>query len=429
MPFLEPIVLLTLQLLGSRLLSNGFMIGYFGITWDNLLLWRYHPLSFFIDVIAIGGFLFCLIRGNQLVPDEKQKHVAAVSVAIFLTVTMFLFGGRLLNRTTDLIHDGAVQTEIAAQFLLQGKNPYDASYAGTTFEHFQQPNFDDAVNPVLDHYPYPPLLPVLTVPLAWLSSVTGWPLESRWILLLALVIGCALIIRRAMTVSDRTWLIVLTIGNPFIIFFPLIGFNDALFVALVLGAVWLIEKQRWWWAGAVFGLVLAAKQTVWLFVPLWLIWLWRQSSTDRRRFWQSLGWTGLTAAALFGPFILWNGPAFFDDVVKFVAGAVPHTFPVSGASLWQLLVIEQFVDTPWITNSATLLQLAAAALLYPLSLRRLWREPSAGQFLILAVGLTFVFGLLNRYFYDNYLSALLLLAVASYAFRLPMTADQKPDGG
>ncbi len=422
MPFLEPIVLLMLQLLGSRLLSNGFMVSYFGISWDNLLLWRYHPLSFFIDVIAIGGFLFCLIKGDQLSPEKKEKYVMAVSIAVFLTVTAFLFGGRALNRTVDLIHDGAAQTEVAAQFLLQGKNPYAASYAGTAFEYFQQPNFDDAVNPVLDHYPYPPLLPILTAPMAWLSSVTGLPYEGRWLLLAALVFSCALIIRRARSLADRTWLTILSIGNPLIIFFPLIGFNDILFVVFLLAAVTFGEQERWPWAGVMFGLSLAAKQTAWLFLPLWLIWLWRESAIDRRRFWRSLGWTGLTAAALYGPFVLWNGSAFFDDAVKFVAGAVPHTFPISGATLWQFLVIEKFVDTPWITNSATLLQLAATVLIYPFALRRLWRKPLAGQFLIVGVGLIFVFGLLNRFFYDNYISSLLLLAIASYAFRLPLNS-------
>lgn len=414
-----------LQLFGSRLLSNGFMIGYFGIAWDNLLLWRYHPLAFFIDVFAIGGFLFFLMRGERLSPAKKQTYVLTISVAVLLLITAYLFGGRLFNRTVDLIHDGAVQTEIAGQLLLHGRNPYDYNYTGTAFEHFQKPNFGDAVNPTLNYYPYPPLVPLLTVPLAWFSAVAGFPYEGRWVLLLALVFSCALLIRRATSMTDRTWLTILTIGNPFIIFFPLIGFNDMLFAACLIAAVTFGERRHWSWAGVFMGLSLAAKQTAWLAIPFWLIWLWRTLRSDRPALRRSVLWTIGTVAALYGPFLIWNAPALYDDLVRFVSGVVTHTYPISGASLWQFLIIERFAASPWTTSSAALLQLVVAAIVFPLALRRFWKQATAGQFFLWVTVVIFCLSWVNRYFYDNYLSTLLLLAIASFAFRLPLPTEKR----
>ncbi|MBI5467061.1 MAG: DUF2029 domain-containing protein [Candidatus Kerfeldbacteria bacterium] len=422
---LEPLVLFILQLFGSRLLSNGFMIGYFGINWDNLLLWRYHPLGFFIDVLAIGGFLVFLLRGERFPPAQKQKVILTISLAVMLLVTAFLFGGRLFNRTVDLIHDGAVQTEIAGQLLLNGQNPYDYNFAGTAFEHFQRPNFGDASNPTLDHYPYPPLLPVLTAPLAWFSAVAGFPYEGRWILLLAFALAAGLLIRRATSLADRTWLTILTVGNPFIIFFPLIGFNDILFASCLIAAVTLAERKTWSWAGVFFGLALAAKQTAWLAIPFWLIWMVRSLHGDRRTMRRSVLWTIGVVALLYGPFLIWNAPALYDDLVRFVSGVVPHTYPISGASLWQLLIIERSIPSPWITTSASLLQLAVAALVFPITLRRFWQRPTASQFFWSVTFVILCLSWINRYFYDNYLATLLLLALAGYAFYQPLPTEKR----
>lgn len=415
----EALVFLMLGIFGGRMASAGFTGDYFNVASEFMLKWQLTPAGFLVDLVAIGGFLGALWlahRGwNQ---QEKYRYFLKASGLIAGVLLIFLFLGRLFYGSPYGSHDGVIQSEVAAQMLLQGTNPYAATFQHTTFAFFHPARFGQPVNPVLFHYAYPPAVLLLHTPVAAWSIMTGWPMDGRIMTVAAYIILVVLLLRSSKNLQYRTWIAIGFLANPLLFIYPLIGFNDIFFLLFIVSTALLARQRRWWLAGAMLGLALASKQTAFIALPLWAWWLYVEVHHHRlpsRTAWLSLAWAGGVAAAIYLPFIVWNPAAFYDDVIRYVSGVVPHTYPIGGDSLYEFLVLFRVVPDAWAATRPFIGVALAALIFLPISAWWIRRRPTASQWLTSFVMVTFFISLANRYLYENYVSGLIGLASVSLA--------------
>src|SRR5439155_11480819 len=91
-------------------------------------------------------------------------------------------------------------------------------------------------------------------------------------------------------------------------------------------------------------------------------------------------WPALAVPALIcAPFLAWNAPAFLAGNVGFLAGTVPHSYPIRGIGTYgfgALVLLHGLVPSPNAYYPFTLWELAAAVPLLATLTRRPWRAPS-----------------------------------------------------
>jgi hypothetical protein len=424
----DVIALWLVGFVSGQSLSGGYLGTYFDFG-AKPFLWRMSVPGIMLQVAGIIGGLVLLYL-HQRGQSEKQRYrfVMVFSLGLISLAALFIFSGRAIQGLPFGTYDGAIQSEDAASMLIRGQNPYDSSFQNTPFAGFHMPHFDDVINPVLEYYPYPPMNALLNVPFAILHRLTGWPMESRWLLIGVFILISFAIIRRCANYREKTLVAIVLLANPLMFAYPLIGTNDILFAAALIATAFLAEQRRWNLAGVALGLALTLKQTAWLALPLWLVWLFikaKRGPTERAALKRSLLWTAAVTGSVYLPFILWNPVALFNDLVRFVSGAVPHVLPIAGVSLWQFLLISKEIDTPWITNSAAIPQLIVLAIALPMVIKWLRRRPSAAQWLMASSVLIMCVSLVNRYFLDNYFSVLVMMGIAGIVLQRRQTESSQ----
>ena len=404
-------------LLTSRLMTSRFIDSYFEAL--PTVLWRLPWLSWSIDLIAIIGFIILTFWSRKKEARLQRQRFTVVWVSIgcmlMLIFTSLLYI-RVARGPVAATHDGAIQTEAAADLLLHGKNPYAENYSQTLFGYFGGPEALNKYNPAWDYYAYPPLTFLLTTPLVIIGHWFQTAAEARLIYILSALAFSILLIRRVQESEKKSAVLLLTLGNPLIMLFPLIGFNDSLAVFFLLVAGMLTAKRQWVAAGIVMALALASKQTAWLVFPVWLLWLWQMQKVHRiprRDIHAGLIALVLTTIILFGPFVLWDWRSMWDDLVRYVGGSIPYTYPVAGSSLWQIGVIAKIFTDPWATPSIRWIQIPVMLVSIGVALWQVRRRPTLGQWLSASAILITVVGLIQRSFFDNYLSVIIMMAVAA----------------
>ncbi|MBI2985020.1 MAG: DUF2029 domain-containing protein [Candidatus Kerfeldbacteria bacterium] len=416
---LEAILFLVFGLVAGRLFyAPG--LDYYILNGSMLLHWSVPLLQYFYDLVAIGGFIVLVIMARQPGPRSERRRFWT----IFVLAAVMVIGTsarhavvRATHQPWHVTHDGALQTEAAAELLLAGKNPYAVSYVGTILDNVTGDSLPASSSPKT-HYAYPPLTFLVAVPMVLMAKNIGTVPEVQMVYVIALFVGVIAIVRLLPTWRSRSLWTILTLGNPFIFLYPVAGYNDALAIGLVLLAVALAARRQWGWAGLAFGLALGAKQLVWAAAPLWAWWLWLQSrmvdQTQRRALWRSMAVTAITAAVIYGPFLVWNAPALYDDLIRYVSGNIPLSYPIGGSTLWQLKVILDPVHNAWGPIPSTVVQVSVGLVMLALMMRWLQKNPTLSQLLFGTVMVTFGLSLTSRFVFDNYLSSLVWLGAAAF---------------
>lgn len=361
-------------------------------------------------LITFVGFLASL-RGGMNSSAARRRFII-LSVATLMIVGMTTWRQSLVRMNNLMsIHDGAVQTEVAANFLLHGQNPYTVDYRQTLFGRALSPYRPDAVNLAWTHYAYPPAVVVSAVPSILLRPWLGPLTDIRWLYVMALVAITAAVVMVMRSWERRSVAVVLLLANPFIWLYAVAGFNDALAIAGLVIAAICLQRRHWASAGIMMGLALAAKQTAWLALPLWLWWIWRvyRSEKGNRPLRRSLLGLVLTTTVFYLPFLLWGPAALYDDLVRYVSGSIPFSYPISGSTFLQFLRIFGLVDSPWATISTWPYQLAAAGISWWIGWRWIRRRPTAATWIGASLVVTLSVAMVSRFFNDNYLSAMVLL--------------------
>ena len=411
----EALIILLCGFIGSHFTSSGFIGPYFDIPTLQILFWGLRPAGLILDLLGIGGFMaLTSLSFGRLTEDLRYRTIKIISIMMFGTVALWSITGSWLASPYCSTHDSAIQSQVAAEMLIKGVNPYAVSFQGTIFEKLHPPRFDDKVNPVLAHYPYPPVTLLTAIVPVLLAKATTIYFDYKIISIGAFLVTVWLLLRLAPNRRTKSWVWLLILANPAVTIYPVTGFNDSLFVLGLVASAIMASRGHWSWSSVLMGLALATKQTVWFIWPLWLLWRWRNlkgQPGQRQEFMRTLLISGGTALAIYLPFLIWNGPALYDDLIRFLGGTIPHTFPISGDSLWQFFIVLKVLPSPFTTISPLPIQVVAMLFVYPLVSWWIIRRPTAMQWLTSSVVVVFVLGVTNRYFYENYIGALIMLSI------------------
>lgn len=375
--------------------------------------------------------LFCLIvplvyislgqRPSASTDRRRFIWAATACVVLVLGLTARQIVIRQPASHPNGIYDGAIQSEIAADFLLHGRNPYGADYRGTAYANVNKPvigNPND--NVVWYHYIYPPLTFLLYTPISIFRGMLGPLADYRLVTVGALLFFSWLIVHQARSWSHKTTAMLLTLGNPLLWGYAIIGCNEILVVTALVGSGLLLERRRWLYAGLAFGLALAAKQVAWVLAPLWLYWLW-QKVKDTDQPWKNTKRTlgGLIAgsALLLLPFFLWGPTQLITDTIKFASGSIPNSYPTAGTTFLQYLYVFHVIPSPYSVVPVYLFQLLVGFPTFLLVSSWLRVNREIARWLAGSAVLILAILLVSKFFNNNFLATPAALLATAYVLQ------------
>jgi hypothetical protein len=422
----------------------------FGI--DTLLLlvlvtghmW-FNPINNVFMVLGVAAYVLLDLvfpekEETAVSPTRRQRILFMVRLSIvfyvLLTAVLLFTGFNILQRRADgpvtHVHDGLIQTEIAIEYLLAGKNPYVEDYVDTPMADFAgTPDFTgwETLNNVapLYHNAYLPFLFVGSIPFYLVSqTLLGW-YDQRFVYLLAYLIIILLLPALVEHSRDKLALLIAVGLNFLFVYFLAEGRNDILILLWLVLATILVSRGRVEASAAVIGLALATKHQAWFFLPFYFLYLlphpyeWKTLKRIILRTWPM----AVVAAILLLPFLLWDASAFIQDTLLYISGSGPDSFPINGWGISALFLWLGIIPHPEAAFPFGLFELVFGLPVLFLMLRRQWQENTITNIWLGYAVFSFTFQFFSRFFHDSYFVFILQLLVIAY-FIKPVAFPHKP---
>jgi Glycosyltransferase family 87 len=341
-----------------------------------------------------------LVIGAGLVRSGLRRFASLAAVASLYAVPVLgaILRWHLLPSRTALIGDGALQTQLAGDFLLRGIDPYGADYASAGLS--AAPWSEPFQSPALHHLVTWPGQFLWPLPLQALGRLAGW-WDERIFLLLAAGVIAFLMLRLLPGVPGRLAVLAffLVPGHSLI---AVLGDNDLPMLALLLAALLAAERRRFLLMGLLLGLAAVTKQHALLALPLVGAW-----ALVRGAGWRTLIQASALATAaglaVVAPFVAWNAAAFIQDTVVFLAGSGVDAYPINGLGLSAFLLSSGLIHGP--RDGFPFAVLEAIVGLAVWTLGWLWIQARRRlQDVLVLAGLAMLLVLyVSRYFHDTHL--------------------------
>ncbi|MGH2378190.1 MAG: hypothetical protein ACRDGT_06905, partial [Candidatus Limnocylindria bacterium] len=367
--------------------------------------------------------------GSRFLTRDRVIHLAWI---LFLFVVLPALAAILLRATGKpytFVHDGVLMIEDAARKLLLGQNPYVADYLDTSLFYWPMIN-----NPALYHLTYFPFPFLVTVPFVGAFDRLGLFWDERFIYLPAflatLAVLPALVPAGPRAAAMRLSLVALVGLNPQLFPFVAEGKNDFFVLSFLFVGVVLLQRERWTLGTLAIAVASASKLHAAVFLPFVALYVLRRSGArslpDAARTLVRHGWpSALLLAATFGPFLVNDFHAFYDDVVAYNAGGAAWSYPISGMGFSAILMWIGVIEYAQQDFPFWILQAMAAVPLGLLALRALWLRPTLRTLLTGYAVTLLAFLFFARYFHGNYLGFITAVATPALflaAARAPATA-------
>lgn len=293
---------------------------------------RTDPLSFVLIGLAFLLLLVYILIDLKVMKESYPIKFAIVFSLIFLTVivtsvlTLLL---RHVSAPTQYAHDGGViQTEVAIQYFLAGKNPYTEDYLNSPYGELRGPHDRGTY-----HYPYFPFTFLFPTPFYLLSQkVLGW-YDQRFVYLPLFSLTLLLLLSFATDKTSKLFLLMIVGFNPTMATDVIVGTNDSFVFFWIVLSLFLLLKERSTLSALALGLACASKATAWLLIPFYLLYVCR----DRAVAWENLGYylarsfpLILSTLLFILPIFLWDPTAMIDDVWHSNIGTSEHPVPING---------------------------------------------------------------------------------------------------
>lgn len=336
-------------------------------------------------------------------------------LVVLFTIIGIAAGGPLITAIIDRsrvapvfgVHDIILQLEAALRYLIQGINPYKATYFGTHMEAWHYAELGkDMVNPALYHFVMPPWYLLFTFFFYPFVKIFGF-FDGRLPLLFTYFGTLAILAVWIKDYQKKILAIIFTAFNPVMFDYLLEGRSDHFAFFWLLFALFLWQRKRFVLAAAVYALALLSKQTIWLSLPFVLLY----ARTKRPLV---LGAFVGTVALILGPFLIWDARSYWESTVAFLQGATPVSYPVAGYGwgmvLYQLGVIKDIhAYYPFIYW-----QLGVALPVLFFLMRWVRKTLSVARVLIAYSIFLFVFWYFSRYFHNSHLGYISLVLGVGY---------------
>ena len=385
------------------------------IDWQIAVTWALPALLPAAAACLVAALIVTMLAR----PRTKAFTIAAVVALLYaLPVVGAILRWHLVASPHALIGDGAYQTQLAGDFVLQGQDPYGADYGRAGLA--AAPWGESFPSPALHHLVTWPGQFLFPLPLQALSKVVlGWWDERVFLLISAAAIWLLLgalfpgIPGRMAAVA-----FFLVPGHSLL---AVLGDNDLPVVALLLAALVATHYRRFVLMGLLLGCAIATKQHALLAAPLIVTWAVVRGADTRTLARAAIMSTGVVAAIL-APFVLWDAAAFVRDTVVFLIGGGADAYPINGFGLSAMLLSAGVIHGARDAFPFALLEIAAAAVGWAAAWVWLRRRVAPADVLIL-MGLVFASVLfVSRYFHDTHLLLGVELIFAGLATRAWRTA-------
>jgi Glycosyltransferase family 87 len=215
-----------------------------------------------------------------------------------------------------------IVTEEAARAVVEGRNPYAASFEEGPLE----------ARPIATqtHFPYLPGMLVFGIPRA-LDGRAPWSDARVWFAAAAMA-TLALALARSRAEPERRLLVAqVVLVLPTGALLMTTGGDDLPVVALMGLSLVLLDEGHATGSGVALGVAAALKQTAWFLLPF----LVAASGRSARR---TLAGAALAAAPVLVAFFVWDPAAFIEDVVRFPLGLGRGTSAAGTPTIGSLLV-------------------------------------------------------------------------------------------
>lgn len=375
------------------------------------------------------GVIFLLLIGYlvlDVVSLKDHLYNLLKNVTLWTIITVVLgsaFGSVIIVRHNTApvygVHDIILQQEAAIRFFIHGKNPYKVTYFGTPMEQWHYS--DTEINPALYHFVMEPVYLLFAVPFYFISNHTIGYFDGR----IPLVFLFALLLITAFFVpkdeEKKRAFVTLLAFNPAMLGYTLEGRSDIYMFAFMFFGLFLLQKNKIFWAGIPFALAFMVKQSIWPFFPLYIAYIGFMAWNEKKKISFVFNYllrniSGFTAVCLVFtlPFLLWDGNAFLNSTIFYLAGNDVHSYPISGYGLGMVLhefgIIKNVHDYYPFTLWQVLIGLPV------LSILMVWLYKKATiTKLIIAYGLfLFIFWYLSRYFNNSHLGYLSMVFLTAY---------------
>lgn len=387
--------------------------------------WLGDPVFLLLAAFSLFCFiLYAITDSLTTVSSRRRLFIKSLFLWLILAALVFLPALKLsLLRHDNLPHSyshdgGVIQTEVAIDYFLNGRNPYSESYADTPMAEWGFPQFRTA----LEHYPYLPATFVLSAPGKLLAqALFGW-YDQRFTYLLLFIVALALAQRLMRKQPQQGLQMLMLLGlNPIMGLDVIFGQNDSFVLTWVILSLWFLARQRPLASGLFMGIAWASKATAWFLAPFWLLALWGpgplswQRIRDRARQQIRPLLVAVGVFALFvAPYALWDFNALFDDVWRWAAGTATVHYQIWGWGFANLVLASGVLPDRFAYWPFWLPELLFSLPLLAYLLRRQWQHNSLGQVAWHGALLLLVYAFFSRFLNENYLGYLLGLFVLGY---------------
>lgn len=384
-------------------------------TFDDFATMLKPQNSLSIGLFGLAGTMILLVLWQVKRVSEKTLFwVFAILVAVLpivLTTRQIVAHQTAIGQPYEV--DSGVQTEVAADFLLQGKNPYAADFTHTAYGVYQGPYYtmrNTTGNIAWLHYAYPPLTFLVATPIRSVFDHLGLVYDTR-VVVLPFYFLAGILLALAMTSWSRRALVVfLVIGNPLWMFYLATGFNDAQFVTMLVLTAVALYKKKYVWSAVTIALACGFKQLAWPLAGLWAIYMLSYAGAVR---WKAIGVYAAVMIAVFGPFLIWNTPAMYDDIIRYVSGTQYGAYAISGLTALQYLRVWHIIADPWTIVPAWILQAGLGLPVFFWGAWTIWRRATATAWLMFGGLFILAVGIVARYQYDNYIASVMILLLTA----------------
>ncbi|MCI0474874.1 MAG: glycosyltransferase 87 family protein, partial [Anaerolineales bacterium] len=307
------------------------------------------------------------------------------------------------------IHDGAIQTEQAINFLLARKNPYVENYIQTPMAQWHKYfGLAPRDNPALFYLPYLPLTFIAPLPFFPAFQAALGFFDLRMYQLIVFVGLFFLLFQLTQEWDRKLALAILVALNPLFVPTFIEGRNDVVVLWWLVLALYFLQRRRIALASIALGLACVVKATAWFAVPFFLAHLWLTGFRQPRAWMTRVLLPLLSVGMIFvAPFLVWDARAFIDGALWYQSSA--YRIAGQGFSRWVLelgLVANEAAAFPF-----TFFQVMIGAPVLIVLTRWQTARPTLQRMVAAMAVFGFVIGYFGRAFADNHMGFVLSLAL------------------